>query len=307
MRSNKEIRVEDKSYAALFFILSGLLGFVTLWGFYNETITRRPWKEIQRQFYEYEYQKTKIELENAKQDLPEIEAPQDIDPKQEKTLKGVIAALQIKLEEALQERKFDQSESDAINYKYQYALHHGENEEAEKWKKKLDEFESRIEGELTDAVLVAQRNLAAAYKELAEFYDANGRVEAALSEYLLVRKYNAADTTVTPKINELQTKIEAAKADNAKFAEVDRIEEKLHSVGGIKRTFIGTLAESPFTKTRTIVQYYIEDFDYTADRCATCHFASDKSGYEGFATEQFEEIEGDGENNLTLQLQTSLR
>ena len=111
MRSNKEIRVEEKSYAALFFILSGLLGFVTLWGFYNETITRRPWKEIQRQFYEYEYQKTRIELEKAKQDLPEIEAPQDIDPKQEKTLKDTIAGLQIKLDEALQDRKFDQSES----------------------------------------------------------------------------------------------------------------------------------------------------------------------------------------------------
>ena len=303
MRSNKEIRVEDKSYAALFFILSGLLGFVTLWGFYNETITRRPWKEIQRQFYEYEYQKTKIELEKANQDLPEIEAPQDIDPKQEKTLKDAIAGLQIKLEEALQERKFDQSESDAINYKYQYALHHGEKEKAEKWKEKLDEFESRIEGELTDAVLVAQRNLAAAHKDLAESYDAHGNVEAALSESLLVRKYNPADATISAQVSELQAKIEAVKADKAKYAEVDRLAEKLHSVGGIKRTFIGTLAESPFTKTRTVVQYYLEDFDYTADRCATCHFASDKAGYDGFATEHFEEIEGDGENNLTLQLQ----
>ena len=302
MRSNKEVRVEEKSYAALFFILSGLLGFVTLWGFYNETITRRPWKEIQRQFYEYEYQKTKIELETAKQDLPEIEAPQEIDPKQEKALKDAIWGLQIKLDEALQDRKFDQSESDAINYKYQYALHHGEQENAEKWKKKLDEFESRIEGELTDAVLAAEQNLAAAYKDLAELYDANGHVEAALAEYLLVHKYNAADTTIPTKISELQAKIEDAKADKEKYTAVDRLEEKLHSVGGIKRTFIGTLAESPFTKTRTVVQYYIEDFDYTADRCATCHFASDKAGYDGYAKEQFEEIEGDGENLLTLQL-----
>ena len=273
-----------------------------MWGFYNETITRRPWKEIQRQFYEYEYQKTKIELEQAKQDLPEIETPQDLDPTQEKTLKDTIAALRIKLEEALQDRKFDQSESDAINYKYQYALHHGEQEKAEKWKKKLDEFESRIEGALTDAVLAAEQNLAVGYKDLAEFYDANGHVEAALGEYLLVRKYNAADTTISAKVSELQAKIEAAKADKAKYVEVNRLEEKLHSVGGIKRTFIGTLAESPFTKTRTVVQYYIEDFDYTADRCATCHFASDKAGYDGFAKEQFEEIEGDGESNLTLQL-----
>ena len=194
MRSKKEILVEEKSYAALFFILSGLLGFVTLWGFYNETITRRPWKEIQRQFYEYEYQKTKIDLEKAKQDLPEIGAPQEIDPKQEGALKGTIAGLQIKLDEALQDRKFDQSESDAINYKYQYALHHGEKEKSEKWKKKLDELESRIEGELTDAVLAAQQNLADAYKDLAEFYNTNGYVEEALGEYLLAWKYNAADT-----------------------------------------------------------------------------------------------------------------
>ena len=36
--------------------------------------------------------------------------------------------------------------------------------------------------------------------------------------------------------------------------------------------------------------------------CATCHFASDKAGYDGYAKEQFEEIEGDGESLLTLQL-----
>ena len=30
--------------------------------------------------------------------------------------------------------------------------------------------------------------------------------------------------------------------------------------------------------------------------------ASDKAGYDGFAKEQFEEIEGDGESLLTLQL-----
>ena len=60
--------------------------------------------------------------------------------------------------------------------------------------------------------------------------------------------------------------------------------------------------ESPFTKTRTIVQYYIEDFDHTADRCATCHFAADKSGYDSYANETFEEIEGDGESALSIQL-----
>ena len=69
MRSKKDIPVEEKSYAPLFFILSGLLGLVTIWGFWNETVTRRPWKAIQKNFYQYEYEKAKIELEKAKRDL----------------------------------------------------------------------------------------------------------------------------------------------------------------------------------------------------------------------------------------------
>ena len=77
--------------------------------------------------------------------------------------------------------------------------------------KKLDEFESRIEGELTDAVLAAEQNLAAAYKDLADFYDANGYVEAALAEYLLVRKYNAAGTTIPTKIVNFRRKLRRRK------------------------------------------------------------------------------------------------
>ena len=58
---------------------------------------------------------------------------------------------------------------------------------------------------------------------------------------------------------------------------------------------MGSLLENPFTKTREIKQQYLEDFDYTADRCETCHFAADKSGYERFAKETFEIGESDEE------------
>ena len=160
MRRKKEIPVEEKSYAALFFILSALLGFVTLWGFWNEAITRRPWKAIQQRFYQYEYEKTKIALEAAKQELPQIEAPKPLDVKRLSKLEQNINDATIRLDEALQERKFLQSEADAINYKYQYALHHAkakhETEEedksdpaVDKWKKRLDEFDRQIEGKLT--------------------------------------------------------------------------------------------------------------------------------------------------------------
>ncbi|MFB3040967.1 MAG: hypothetical protein ACE1ZS_04050, partial [Candidatus Poribacteria bacterium] len=294
MRSKKDIPVEEKSYAPLFFILSGLLGFVTIWGFWNETVTRRPWKEIQKNFYQYEYEKTKVELEKAKRDLPDISESKELDAKDLNNLEGVVQRAKIELEEALQERKFEQSESDAINYKYQATLHagHGAGGNAEKWKNKLDGLESRIEGELTQAVVAEELELSKAYRELVEFYKNNEHFEIALSTLLLAKKYGSSDPDLAQEIEgtlaEINEKLELLREDQAKHDAVAKIQEKLDSVSGIKRTFVGSLLESPFTKTRTIVQYYLEDFDYTADRCATCHFAIDKPGYEHTAKESFD-------------------
>ena len=307
MRSKKDIPVEEKSYAPLFFILSGLLGLVTIWGFWNETVTRRPWKAIQKNFYQYEYEKAKIELEKAKRDLPDISQPKEVDAKQLNKLEGVVQRAKIELEEALQERKFEQSESDAINYKYQHALHegHGTRGNAEKWKVKLDELESRIEGGLTQAVVSKELELSKAYRELVGFYKDNEHFETALSTLLLAKKYSASDPDLAQEIEgtlvEINEELESLREDQAKHDAVAKIQEKLDSVSGIKRTFVGSLLESPFTKTRTIVQYYLEDFDYTADRCATCHFAIDKPDYEHTSKERFD-IEGDGENKSSYQL-----
>ena len=304
MRSKKEIPAENKSYSVLFFILSGLLGLVTIWGFWDEMITRRPWKEIQQHFYQYEYEKTNAELENAKQNLPEKPTALQVDEKQLRNLEKEVNTKQVELDEALQERKFEQSKSDAINYKYQHSLHeaHGEHTETvKKWKEKLDEYEKRIEGELTSAVLKAEAEFADVNKALADFYQNSGDPTNALSTYLIAQKYKPEDTEIANGIIAAQEAAASLEADKAQFDSVARLEEKLADVGGIKRNFLGSLLENPFRETRTIVQYYLEEFDYTADRCATCHFAVDKSGYETEAQETFE-VEGDGENPVKYQL-----
>ncbi len=304
MRSKKEIPAENKSYSVLFFILSALLGLVTIWGFWDEMITRRPWKEIQQNFYQYEYEKTLAELENAKQNLPDELSKPEVDKKQLANLEKEVNTKQVALDEAMQERKFEQSKSDAINYKYQHSLHeaHGkENETVKKWKEKLDEFEKRIEGELTAAVLQAQADFADVNKTLAQFYQTSGDPTNALSTYLIAQKYKPTDTEIADGITTAQEALTSLEADNAQFDSVTRLEEKLADVGGIKRTFLGSLLENPFRETRTIVQYYLEEFNYTADRCETCHFAVDKSGYESEAEETFE-VDGDGENPVKYQL-----
>jgi len=310
VQNKKEIPAENKSYSALFFILSGLLGLVTLWGFWSEMITRRPWKQIQQQFYQYEYDKTYAELENAKSALPELVTPQKPDAKALGRLTEEVKKAQVALDEATQERKFRQSESDAINYKYQHSLHEAKgrhNETVDKWQKKLAELESQIEGELTAAVLTAEAAFAAANKDLAQFYQANSDPQLALSTYLIAQKYNATDTEILDGIAAVQASLQALQTDKAKYDEVARLQEKLDSVGGIKRTFLGSLLENPFRQTRSITQYYLEDFDYTADRCATCHFSADRAGYEQSAQEIFE-VEGDGENPVVHRLKhTSIK
>ena len=308
MRSKKEIPAESKSYSALFFILSGLLGLVTIWGFWSEMITRRPWKQVQQQFYQYEYEKTRAELENAKLALPELPTLQEPNAKELGRLTKEARNAQVALDEALQERKFRQSESDAINYKYQHSLHeanahsgNSHNATVDKWQKKLADYESQIEGVLTEAVLKAEVTFANANKALAQFYQTSGDVQSALSTYLIAQKHNPTDTEITAGITAAQASLQSLQADQAKHDEVALLEEKLNSVGGIKRTFLGSLLENPFRETRTIVQNYLEDFDYTADRCATCHFSADKDGYEQSAQEMFE-VEGDGENLVVHRL-----
>ncbi len=308
MRSKKEIPAESKSYSALFFLLSGLLGLVTLWGFWSEMITRRPWKQIQQHFYQYEYEKTQAELENAKLTLPELPEPQEVDPRVLRSLTKAVETAQVALDEALQERKFRQSESDAINYKYQHSLHEakahdtsGHGATVEKWQKKLAELESLIEGTLTAAVLNAETVFADANRALAQFYQTNGALQDALSTYLIAQKYKPQDADITQGIDDVQTELESLQADKARHEAVARSQEKLDSLGGIKRNFFGSLLENPFHKTRTIVQYYLEEFDYTADRCATCHFSADRIGYEQAAQEIFE-VEGDGENPVAHRL-----
>ena len=304
VRNKKEIPAENKSYSALFFILSGLLGLVTIWGFWSEMITRRPWKQIQQQFYQYEYEKTDAELANAKLSLPELSTPQEPDTKALGRLTKAVETAQVVMDEALQERKFRQSESDAINYKYQHSLHVAKgkhNATVDKWQKKLAELESEIEDELTEAVLAAEATFADVNKTLAQFYQTNGDPQQALSTYLIAQKYNTTDTEIAEGITAAQASLQTLQADKAQYDEVARLQEKLHSVGGIKRTFLGSLLENPFRETRTITQYYLEDFNYTADRCATCHFSADRSGYEQSAQEIFE-VEGDGENPVVHRL-----
>jgi hypothetical protein len=53
--SRRDIPVEKRPYGAYFFVFALVLALGTLWAVADEVIVRRPWKDWQRKFNQYEY------------------------------------------------------------------------------------------------------------------------------------------------------------------------------------------------------------------------------------------------------------
>jgi hypothetical protein len=63
-----------RSYALHFAVLSALLMAVTVWTFWDEAVSKRPWKTYQRQFLVEAEKKYRADLEQARKTLEEARA-----------------------------------------------------------------------------------------------------------------------------------------------------------------------------------------------------------------------------------------
>src|SRR2546423_3409789 len=61
--------VERQNHALSFFILSMLISVCTAWSFYDEFISRRPWKGFQERNFAYEREKTEQDLSYVERKL----------------------------------------------------------------------------------------------------------------------------------------------------------------------------------------------------------------------------------------------
>ncbi len=50
---------EKKSYGSVFLLGIALLVALSIWAFWDDNITRRPWKAFQSQFFRLDYNKAK--------------------------------------------------------------------------------------------------------------------------------------------------------------------------------------------------------------------------------------------------------
>src|SRR4029450_2602833 len=60
---------EKKSYSSIFVIGIGLLVAFSLWAFWDDNITRRPWKAFQSRFYRLDYTKAQAAYDEENKKL----------------------------------------------------------------------------------------------------------------------------------------------------------------------------------------------------------------------------------------------
>jgi mono/diheme cytochrome c family protein/ABC-type phosphate transport system auxiliary subunit len=251
---------EKKSYGSIFLIGSALLVVLTLWAFWDDNITRRPWKTVQAQFYRLDYSKARAAYDEENKKLQADANYQELSKKlaaaqtslHNGDLGNQLAALErqevratVRLKEIDQEVKFIKSELEEAWYEHDHAVQQGRNpkpylehiEELEKEKGKLD---PRLEAARVERERIKEE----------------------------IRKIRAST-------KELETELSKLTAERDKWL---RVMENV------------TLKVGPFSfyKIPKIYQASLEEFDRNrfdqpiarVDRCQTCHLAINRPGFE---------------------------
>ena len=132
---------EHTSYSFLFFLVSGLTLFVTLWAFWDDEYSRRGYKVYQDQFFKEQYavaeanwKKINTEIEETekqiRQSLAQSESKLDALDSYEELVEEV-RLKQVAVDEQKEMKKFAGSNVDEAYYWYKKALHEGQNFDVE--------------------------------------------------------------------------------------------------------------------------------------------------------------------------------
>ena len=152
---------EKKSYGSTFLIGIALLVALSFWAFWDDNITRRPWKNVQARFYRLDYDKAKAAYDEENKKLQADSNYQELSKKLTAARASLnngelgrrLAALEkqekqatVRFQELDQEVKFIKSELEEVWYEYDHAVQQKRNtkpyeehiQELEKEKTKLD-------------------------------------------------------------------------------------------------------------------------------------------------------------------------
>ena len=251
---------EKKSYGSVFLIGIALLVALSIWAFWDDNITRRPWKSFQSQFHRLDYNKAKAAYEEENKKLQDDPTYQELSKKlaaveasmNEGELAQRLADLerqeaqaQIRFSEIDQEVKFIKSELEEAWYEHDHAIQ--QNRDPKPYLehiRELDKEQARLDPSLEEARSTRDQ----LRKEIREIRSSTKDVESELTKLT---------------------------------AERDRWQRVMENV---------TINLGPFSfyKIPKIQQTVMEEFDRNrfdqaiarVDRCQTCHLAINRPGFE---------------------------
>jgi mono/diheme cytochrome c family protein/predicted nucleic acid-binding Zn-ribbon protein len=251
---------ERKSYGSVFVIGAGLLVAFSLWAYWDDNITRRPWKGVQTSFYRLDYNKAKAAYDEEDKKLQDDAKYQELAKK--------LAAYRSRLNGGDLAKKLSalESEERRATIKFQ----------------EIDQKVKNVKSELEEAwyehdhAVQQKRDPKPYLDEIAEL----DRQKAALDKQL---------DPARDRRNQLKEeikKIEAGAKD---------VEDELGKLTAERDKWIrvmenATIKVGPFTlpKIPKIQQVSLDEFDRNrfnqpvarVDRCQTCHLAINRPGFE---------------------------
>jgi mono/diheme cytochrome c family protein/cytochrome c2/peptidoglycan hydrolase CwlO-like protein len=251
---------EKKSYGSVFLIGIALLVAVSFWAFWDDNLTRRPWKSVQARFYRLDYAKAKAAYDEEQKKLEQDSAYQELTKKltaAQTSLKSgdlgrKLAALEEQEEQATvhfqewdQEVKFIKSELEEAWYEYDHA--------------------------------VQQKRNTKPYEEH-------------------IRELEKEQAKLEPQLEAARGKRDQIRAEKKKInADVENLEKELKKVTAERDKWVLTMENATFKlgpfsfyKIPKIEQISLDEFDRNrfdqpiarVDRCQTCHMAINRAGFE---------------------------
>jgi cytochrome c2 len=143
--------IEERNYSVYYIVFAGFLFLGTMWAVVDEVVTRRPWKDVQRDYQSLAARKMKEQYDQAVTDLDsaayldqsaKLGAAQD--SLSSPVYTGALAAYDRVLESLAKENRgyqFAKSRGDEAYYFYKKSLHEGEENPKEKERLAGDESE----------------------------------------------------------------------------------------------------------------------------------------------------------------------
>jgi mono/diheme cytochrome c family protein len=256
---------EKKSYGSAFVLGSAILVVLTLWAYWDDNITRRPWKQYQTQFYRLDYQKAKAAYDEEDKKLQADPAYQDLTKK--------LAAARSSLAKGQLRNKIDAATRDETSAKVRF------NEIDQQ----IKDLKSELEEAWYDHDYAVQTggNPKPALARIEELNKEKEKLDKPFEEARLKRDQLKNDIDkLNAGVKDLETQLAKITAERDKWI---RVMENATST--VK---IGELKLFSFYKIPSIKQVVLSEFDRNnfdepvarVDRCQTCHLAINRPGFE---------------------------